>query len=99
MSTAPFGRIPIRATNHGEEKVLSRRKRDLVISTQGIKALVTAVQLDQLLYEALIRQSDYTSSQIIVDFLEDFFVYSLAKRLSLMFIPLDNDRLPEAIGK
>ena len=66
---------------------------------QAVKAVIATAQLDQLLYDKIMRKSEYTNSKIVNDYLDDFFVFSLAKRLQPMFIPTDHTKFPEQIGK
>ena len=85
-----------------EDKVLSRNKREtkgLIMPVQAVKAVMATVQLDQLLYDKIVRKSEYTRADIVNNYLEDFFVFSLARRLQMMFIPTDHSKFPEQIGK
>ena len=69
------------------------------MSPESVKSIMAAVHLDQLLYDKAIRKSEYAYSPLIMSYLEDFFVYTMSQRLEMMFVPLDNAKLPEQIGK
>ena len=69
------------------------------LPVQAVKAVTATVPLDQLLYDKIIRKQEYTNAKIVNAFLEDFFVFSLARRLQTMFIPIDHSKFPEQIGK
>ena len=69
------------------------------MSQSSVKAIMAAVHLDQLLYDSVIRKAPYTHTRLVVDFIEDFFVFTLSRRLEMMFLPIDNAQLPEQIGK
>ena len=66
---------------------------------QEVRALMATVHLDQILYDKIVRKQEYTKSQIVHDYMEDFFVFSLGRRLEKMFIPLDHSKFPEQIGR
>ena len=69
------------------------------MSPESVKSIMAAVHLDQVLYDKVVRKSEYTNPQLVVGYLEDFFVFTMYQRLKLMFVPLDNTKLPEQIGK
>ena len=90
------------SSSRDEEKILHRRKRsdeEYVINQENVKAIMAAVHLDQVLYDKVIRNSPYTNTPLVVGYLEDFFVHTMSKRLEMMFVPVDNTKLPEQIGK
>ena len=66
---------------------------------QAVKAVIATAHLDQLLYDKIMRNAEYTDSKIVNDYLDDFFAINLAKRLQPMFVPLDHTKFPEQIGK
>ena len=84
------------------EKVAHRVKRsnkEYVMNQQSVKSIMAAGHLDQILYDKVIRKSEYTTSKLVVGYLEDLFVYTMSQRLEMMFVPLDNTKLPEQLGK
>ena len=85
-----------------EKKILRRSKRankEFVISPENVRAVMAGVHLDQILYDLVIRKSPYTRSTLVVGYLQDFFSHIMSQRMEMMFIPLDNTKLPEQIGK
>ena len=76
-----------------------RTKRELVMSSEGVKSVIASVHLDQVLYDLVIRKSEYPRTPMVYGFLEDFFVYIMAQRMDMMFMPIDNTKLPEQLGK
>ena len=66
---------------------------------QALKALMATVHLDQLLYDRIIRKQEYPRAKIILDYMDDFFVLTLAQKLEHMFVPLDHLKFPEQIGR
>ena len=84
------------------KKVLSRKKRQtkgVIMPVQAVKAVIATAQLDQILYDKIMRKLEYTNSKIVNDYLDDFFILNLAKRLQPMFILTDHTKFPEQIGK
>ncbi len=85
-----------------EKKVLRRSKRankEYVLSPENVRAVMAGVHLDQVLYDLVIRKAPYTRSTLVYGYLQDFFSYIMSQRMEMMFIPLDNTKLPEQIGK
>ena len=69
------------------------------MNPEHVKSIIAAVQMDQVLYDMVIRKSPYTKTPLIVSLLEDFFVHTMVQRLEMMFVPLENTKIPEQIGK
>ena len=69
------------------------------MDSENVKAVIASVHLDQVLYDLVIRKSPYTRTQMVVGYLEDFFAFTMSQRLEMMFVPLDNTKLPEQLGK
>ena len=85
-----------------EKRVLSRKRRQtkgIIMPVQAVKAVIATAQLDQILYDKIMRKVEFTNSKIVNDYLDDFFILNLAKRLQPMFIPIDHTKFPEQIGK
>ena len=76
-----------------------RTKRELVMSSEGVKSVIASVHLDQVLYDLVIRKSEYPRTPIVYGFLDDFFVYIMAQWMDMMFMPIDDTKLPEQLGK
>ena len=90
-----------RNLNEGS-KVLRRSKRanrELVMDSTNVKAVIASVHLDQVLYDLVIRKAPYTRNPMVVGYLEDFFAFTMSQRLEMMFVPIDNTKLPEQLGK
>ena len=80
-----------------EKRVLSRKKRQtkgVIMPVQAVKAVIATAQLDQILNDKIMRKVEYTNSKIVNDYLDDFFILNLAKRLQPMFIPIDHTKFP-----
>ena len=85
-----------------EKRILRRRKRsnrEFVINSENVNSVMAGVHLDQVLYDLVIRKSAYTHSSLVVGYLQNFFAYTMSQRMEMMFVPLDNTKLPEQIGK
>ena len=69
------------------------------MDSENVKAIIASVHLDQVLYDLVKRKSAYTRTPMVVGYLEDFFAYTMSQRMEMMFVPLDNTKLPEQLGK
>ena len=69
------------------------------MSSENVKSIMAGVHMDQVLYDLVVRKAEYTRSPLVISYLEDFFVYTMSQRLEMMFVSLDNKKLPEQIGK
>ena len=90
----------LKSVNEG--KVLRRQKREnrgFVLDSDNVKSIMAGVQLDQVLYDLVIRKAAYTRFPMVTGYLEDFFVYMMSQRLEMMFVPLDDTKLAEQLGK
>ena len=77
----------------------SRDRREIRIAASDLKSLNSAIQLDQLLYDTIVRRSRYTSADIVTNILEDFFIYNLAMKLNVIFTPRNPALYPDTLGK
>ena len=79
--------------------IRSRDRREIRIAASDLKSLNSAIQLDQLLYDTIVRRSRYTSADIVTNILEDFFIYNLAMKLNVIFTPRNPALFPDTLGK